>query len=223
MGIAVAAGNSSTEIDIARIQADSFNAPRDVHKPTFRRSNRRQRFHLTGACDMNFRFSPLAMGASFVVTVLLTSSVSWAHFYELGPAKDEWGLKYEGEVTAAGDKLNVSFTLADQGRLKPIYSVSLVAFSDLRKDGGRTYLVNSTFDLKPTRDGKLTGQLQIDKRFADRIMVRILTLTFDGKPQTAGARYYQIPLKHLMKKTPAPASFQTPAAIASPPAPTATK
>ena len=29
-----------------------------------------------------------------------------------------------------GDKLNVRFTLADQGRLKPIYSATVVAFSD---------------------------------------------------------------------------------------------
>lgn len=217
-------GNISTQIDIARIQADSFNNPRDVHKPTFRRSKRLQRFHLSGERDMSFRISPLAMGASFVVAVVLTSSFSWAHFYDLGPSKDEWGLKYDGEVTAAsGDKLNVSFTLADQGRLKPIYSISVVAFSDLRRDGGRTYLLNTTFDLKPTNDGKLTGQLQIGKEFADRAMIRILTLTFDGKPQTAGARYYQIPLTKFMKKVPAPASSRAPASIASPPASTATK
>jgi hypothetical protein len=100
---------------------------------------------------------------------------------------------------------------------------SVVAFSDLRKDGGRTYLLNTTFDLKPTKDGKLTGQLQIGKEFVDRAMIRILTQTFDGQPQTAGARYYQIPLKKFMKKVSAPASFQTPASIASPPASTATK
>jgi hypothetical protein len=103
--------------------------------------------------------------------------------------------------------------------------ISVVAFSDLRSDGGRTYLLNTTFDLKPTQDGKLTGQLQIDNKFADRAMIRILTQTFDGKPQPAGARYYQIPLKKFMKKAPAPsaASFQVPSSIASPPASTATK
>lgn len=105
----------------------------------------------------------------------------------------------------------------------------MIAFSDLRKDGGRTYLLSSTFDLKPTQDGKLTGQLQIGHEFADRAMIRILTLTFHGKPQTTGARYYQIPLRKFMKKVPGPASFQAPASfqvlpsIASPPASTATK
>ena len=172
---------------------------------------------------MSFRFSSMATGVLVVVAVVLMSSLGWAHFYELGPSKDEWGLKYDGEVTANGDKLNVSFTLADQGRLKQIYSVSVVAFSNLRPDGGRTYLLNSTFDLKPTKDGKLTGQLEIDKKFADRAMIRILTQTFDGKPQTAGARYYQIPLKKFIKNAPAAASSEAPAAIASPPALKVTK
>ena len=173
---------------------------------------------------MSFRFSPLGTGVLVIVAVVLMSSLGWAHFYELGPSKDEWGLKYDGEVTAASeDKLNVSFTLADQGRLKQIYSVSVVAFSNLRPDGGRTYLLNTTFDLKPTREGKLTGQLEIDKKFADRAMIRILTQTFDGKPQTAGARYYQIPLKKFMKKAPSAASSEASPSIASPPVSKVTK
>jgi hypothetical protein len=172
---------------------------------------------------MRFRFSRLAIGVLVVVAVVLMARAGWAHFYELGPSKDEWGLKYEAEVTAIEDKLNVSFTLADQGRLKPIYSVSIVAFSDLRRDGGRTYLMNTTFDMKPTKDGKLTGQLQIGKEFVDRAMIRILTVTFDGRPQPAGARYYQIPVKKFMKKSPAAGSTQAPASIASPPASKVTK
>ena len=172
---------------------------------------------------MSFRFSPLATGVLVVAAFVLMSRGSWAHFYELGPSKDEWGLKYDAEVTAAsGDKLNVLFTLADQGRLKPIYSVSVVAFSDLRPDGGRTYLLNTTFDLKPTKDGKLTGQVQIGKEFADRAMIKILTQNVDGQFQTA-ARYYDIPLKKFMKKAPAAASSQAPSSIASPPVSKVTK
>lgn len=169
---------------------------------------------------MSFRFSPKATGVLVVLSVVLMSSFVWSHFYELGPSKDEWGLKYEAEVTAIeGDKLNVSFTLADQGRLKPIYSVSVIAFSNLRPDGGRTYLLNTTIDLKPTPDGKLTGQVQIDKKFADRAMIRIMTQMFDGKFQKAGARYYQMPVTKFMKKSPS----STPSSIASPPSSKVTK
>jgi hypothetical protein len=173
---------------------------------------------------MKFRFSPLATGVLVVVAVVLISSIGWAHFYELGPSKDEWGLKYDAEVTATnGDKLNVLFTLADQGRLKPIYSVSVVAFSNPRPDGGRTYLLNTTIDLKPTKDGKLTGQVQIDKKFADRAVIRILTQMFDGRFQSAGARYYDSPLKKYLKKAPGAGSSQVTPSIASPPASKVTK
>jgi hypothetical protein len=172
---------------------------------------------------MSFRFSTLATGVLVVVAFVLIASRGWAHFYELGPSKDEWGLKYEVEVTANGDNLNVNFTLADQGRLKPIYSVSVVAFSDLRRDGGRAWLLNKTIDLKPTKDGKLTGQVQIPKELANRGMIRIMTQMFDGKFQTAGARYYQMPVTKFMKKAPAAASSPMPSSIAAPPVSKVTK
>ena len=147
---------------------------------------------------MNFRFSRLTTGVMVVAAVVLMSGRSWAVYYALGPSKDEWGLKYEVEVNAAeGDQLNVRFTLADQGRLKPIYSATVVAFSNpINNDG--SYLVKTQIDLKPTKDGKLTGQVQIPKRLADRAQIRILTQTFDGRRQTAGARLYDIPLRKFL-------------------------
>ncbi|WP_397568345.1 hypothetical protein [Schlesneria sp. T3-172] len=165
---------------------------------------------------MSFRISRWATGGLALVAVLVMAGLGWSHFYDLGPSKDEWGLKYEAEVVPQGDVLNVSFTLADQGRLKPIYSVSVVAFSDPRPGGGRAYLLNATIDLKPTADGKLAGTLQVDKKFADRALLRIMTLTFDGKPQRDGARYYQMPLKQFTKKTPALAIGPKPTALAAP-------
>jgi hypothetical protein len=55
-----------------------------------------------------------------VVGVLaLAAGQCWATFFDLGPSKDEWGLKYDVQVSPAeGNKLNVVFTLADEGRLK---------------------------------------------------------------------------------------------------------
>ena len=167
--------------------------------------------------------SGLVTGMLVFAIVLVMSGRSWAVFYSLGPSKDEWGLKYDVEVNAAdGDKLNVLFTLADEGRLKPIYSATVVAFSNPNRDGGRTYLVDAPIDLKSTKDGKLTGQAQIRKDFADRAMIRILTLMVDGRRQTSGAAYYNIPLKKFLNKAPA-ASPQAPPSIASPPASKVTK
>src|SRR5262245_8969730 len=172
---------------------------------------------------MNFRCSRLATGVLVVAAVVLMPGRSWAVYYSLGPSKDEWGLKYDVEVNATdGDKLNVHFTLADEGRLKPIYSATVIAFSNPSSDGGRTYLAKAQIDLKPTKDGKLTGQAQIRKEFADRAMVRILTLTVDGRRYTS-ASYYDIPLKKFLNRAAVAASPKTPPSIASPPASKITK
>lgn len=163
---------------------------------------------------MVFRCLPRATGLLVLIAVVLMTSSAWAVWYALGPSKDEWGVKYEGEVDATGDKLIVHFKLADQGRLKPIHSVFVMAFSNPDRTG--TNLVKTPIPLKPTEDGKLAGQVAVEKKFADRAVIRIFTLTVDGRSQmagpTAGARYYDIPLKKLTAPSPARSS------IASPPA-----
>ena len=168
---------------------------------------------------MYTRFSHLLIGALVVAAVVLMPGRSWAVFYALGPSSDEWGLKYDLEVNAtSGDELNVAFTLSDGGRLKPIYSITVVAFSKPNRDGGRSYLVKTPIELKTTKDGKLAGQVQLRKEYADIAMIRILTLTVDGRRQTAGAAYYDIPLKKFLNKAPVAAYSPTPSSIAVPPA-----
>jgi hypothetical protein len=172
---------------------------------------------------MNFHGSRWAMRVLVVAAIGLMPGSSWAVFYPLGPSKDEWGLKYEVEVNAVdSDKLNVRFTLADEGRLKPIYSATVVAFSNPSSNSG-TYLVKAQIELKSTKDGKLTGQVQIPKRLADRAQIRILTQTFDGRWQTAGAKLYDIPLKKFLGNADVAASPKTPQSIASPPSTKVTK
>ncbi|SFJ42093.1 hypothetical protein [Planctomicrobium piriforme] len=170
---------------------------------------------------MDLRVIRLATALLVVVAVVLMSSRSWAHWYGLGPSKDEWGLKYDGEVDAAnGDKLIVHFTIADQGRLKPIHSVFVMAFSNSDRTG--TNLVKTSITMQPTDDGKLTGQVEVGKEFADRAVIRIFTLTVDGRSQmagpTAGARYYDIPLKKFLNKAPLTTSPRSGSSIAPPPA-----
>ena len=175
---------------------------------------------------MVFRFLRLATGLLVVIAVVLMTSRSWAHWYGLGPSKDEWGLKYDGEVDAANsDKLTVHFTIADQGRLKPIHSVFVMAFSNPDRSG--TNLVKTSITLKPTVDGKLTGQVEVGKEFADRAVIRIFTMTVDGRSHMAGpmagARYFDISLKKFLKKAPLAASSQSGSSIAPPRASNAAK
>jgi hypothetical protein len=169
---------------------------------------------------MVFRFSSRATGSLVVIAVILMTSCGWAHWYALGPTKDEWGLKYDVKVDAAKGELIVRFTIADQGRLKPIDSVFVMAFSNPDRTG--TNLVKVPVMMKPTEDGKLTGQVEVGKEFADRAVIRIFTLTVEGRSQmagpTAGARYHDIPLKKFLKKAPLAGSSQSGSSIAPPPA-----
>jgi hypothetical protein len=169
---------------------------------------------------MVFRCLPRAAGLLVVIAVVLMASHSWAVWYALGPSKDEWGVKYDVEVDATHvDKLNVYFTLADQGKLKPIHSVFVMAFSNPNQTGAN--LVKTPITLKPTEDGKLTGNVEVGKEFADRAVIRIFTMTVDGRSQmtgpTAGARYYDVPLRKFLKKAPLAASSPSGSSIASPP------
>jgi hypothetical protein len=164
------------------------------------------------------------MGSLVVTAIMLMPGRSWAVYYPLGPSKDDWGLKYDLQASETrGDALTVRFTLVDQGRLKPIYSITVVALSKLQSDGGRSYLVKAPIELKATKDRKLAGQVQIPREFAEIAVIRILTLTVDGRPQTAGAAYYDIPLKKFLNATSVTDSSQTPASIASPPTAKVTK
>lgn len=156
-----------------------------------------------------------------LVAAVLMASSSWAHWYRLGPSKDEWGLKYDGEVHAAdGDKLVVQFTIADQGRLKPIHSVFVMAFSNPDRTG--TNLIRTAIAMKATEDGKLTGQVEIGREFADRAVIRIFAMTVDGRSQmtgpTAGARYYDIPLRKFLNNKPLAAAPQPGTTVAPTPA-----
>ena len=161
---------------------------------------------LKGERAMSIRLSRLAKCALVVAALVLTSGRGWAIYYGLGPSKDEWGLKYNVAVSEADSHtLTVEFTLADEGRLKPFFSLELVAFSPQADgQGRRSYDVKAPIELKATKDGKRTGQVQIRKEFANRAKIRILTHMVDGKRQPSGGSYYDIPIAKYLNKAPSP-------------------
>jgi hypothetical protein len=157
---------------------------------------------------MSIRLSRLAKGLLIVAAVVLLSGRSWAIYYGLPASKDEWGLKYDVAVSDGdSETVTVVFTLADEGRLKPLYSIELVAFSQQTdRQGGRSYDVKAPFQLKPTPDGKRAAQVQVRKEFVNRAKIRILTQTVDGKRQPSGGAYIDIPIGKYLKKVPETAS-----------------
>jgi len=169
---------------------------------------------LKGERAMSIRLTRLATGILVVVAIALMSGRCWATYYGLGPSQDEWGLKYGVELNDTDrDTLTVVFTLADEGRLKPFYTIELIALSkETDSKGGHSYDVKSPIEFKTTKDGRRVGQVPLRKEFADRAQIRILTNSVDGKPQTAGLAYYLIPIKKFLNKAPSEAS-----PLASPP------
>ena len=161
------------------------------------------------------RFSRRKFGAFAVAAMLLPASRSLAVFHPLGPSKDDWGLKYEVQLTAAGrDMVDVAFTLVDEGRLKPVHSYTVVALSP-RGGGSFAYDAKSQITLQPTADGKRAGQVRIRREFVDKATIRILTLRVDGRPQTQGAAQYDIPLNRFTIKS-APTGSQSVPSVAAP-------
>jgi hypothetical protein len=157
---------------------------------------------------MSIRLSRLTTGMLFLVAMVVMSDRCWAIRHALGPSKDEWKMKYDVAVyEAEDDMLTVELTVADEGRLKPFYSIDLVAFSKQTDgQGGRSYDVNVPIELKTATDGKRTGQVQIRKEFLDRAKIRIITLMVDGKRQPSGGAFYDIPIAKYLNKAPAAAS-----------------
>src|SRR5436305_10592426 len=100
-------------------------------------------------------------------------------------------MKYDIEVNDAGrDTVTVVFSVADEGRLKPFDLIELIAFSkQTDNQGGHSYDVEAPIVLKTTKDGRRAGQVQMRKEFLDRAQIRILTRTFDGKPQSVISYY----------------------------------
>ena len=99
---------------------------------------------------MNIRFSRWALGVLVVAALASMAGRAWAVYHGLPASKDNWGLKYDVAVNEAdGDKLNVVFTLEDEGRLTPLYSIELVVLSkQTDSQGGHTYDVKAPIKLK---------------------------------------------------------------------------
>jgi hypothetical protein len=136
------------QIAISRIDANSLNGKPEGHKRIRWLESETAIPHTKmGEREMSIRLSRVATGVLVLAAMALLPGLCWAVYYQLGPSKDEWGLKYDAAVSDAdGDNATVVFTLADEGRLKPFYSIEVVAFSKPDSQGGRTYDVKAPIE-----------------------------------------------------------------------------
>ncbi len=94
---------------------------------------------------------------------------------------------------------------ATEGRLKPFYTLELIAFSKKPDEQGLySYDVKQKIELKRTPEGKRVGVVQMPKECLDRAKIRILTDYVDGQEQARGLASYTIPVNKFWNKSGAP-------------------
>jgi hypothetical protein len=108
--------------------------------------------------------------------------------FELKETKEELKLDYDVKVQDnGGGRMSVTFTLADEGRIKPIFAVDLGVPS---KDGSGYYDVN--LSLKPfERDGKQVYIIHLTRELVERGELSLKTSTMDGK-KVMDWRYHRV-------------------------------
>ncbi|MGH7133175.1 MAG: hypothetical protein ACREJO_14675 [Phycisphaerales bacterium] len=115
--------------------------------------------------------------------------------FELKETKEELKLNYTVEAQDnGGGRMSVTFTLADEGRIKPLTSVDLAVPS---KDGSGYFDV--VVRLSPfERDGKKVYVMQLTRDLAERGEIDLKTHTMDGKQMIDWA-YHRVVLEKYAK------------------------
>jgi hypothetical protein len=149
--------------------------------------------------------------------LVLTADRAWAVGEILGQTKEELKLKYNVAVQDHGTgRITVVFTLADQGRLKPLYAVKLVIpGKEKEKDGGRYMDLVVSLDTKESDDGKRVARVHIRRELAERAEIWLSTSSFDGKQLVLTSYHHVIPVAKYLKNAP-PAAGKRKAAPAAP-------
>jgi hypothetical protein len=164
--------------------------------------------------------------APVVLTVLvLTTGRAWGIGFILGETKEELKLEYDVSVKDHGTgRVTVVFTLADEGRLKPLDEVQLaIPAQEKNEHGGRWMDLVVSIDMTETDGGKRVGRVHILKAWAERAQISLNTHTMDGKIDPLTRLHHVIPIAKYLN-APAAAAGRTaappakPAGAAPPPA-----
>jgi hypothetical protein len=142
-----------------------------------------------------------------VVATFAAAIATWAAVAVIDESKDnkeQFKLQYDVAVHDGGKgSVNVTFTLADEGRLKPLFDIGLYVPSEkVEKDGGR-YADLSLSLATRTVDGKKVASFELRKDWAQRAQIQLMTVTLDGKrQQSTGSTAYVIPVAKYLDNKP---------------------
>jgi len=136
-----------------------------------------------------------------MAVLVIPASFALALGFRLGESKDELELKYDISVYDHDTgRVTVTFTLEDEGRLKPITSIDLhIPSTEMHDSGG--FKSDLTLSMATSKEGtKQVGRVHIRKDWAARAEIQIKTGHLNGKQELATWYYHAIPLKDLMAR-----------------------
>ena len=135
----------------------------------------------------------LCLSSIVVAALIPTTTPAWAEGFGLGETKQQLNLNYEVSVKDHGTgRVTVTFTLADEGRLKPLSSIDLsIPSKDRHKSGG--YMSDLSLSLATRNvDEKQVASVHLKKELAERAQIQLKTRNLDGKREPLTWYYHSI-------------------------------
>ncbi len=133
-------------------------------------------------------------------TLAMTTSPAWALGFELGESKEKLKLDYKVTVYDHGTgRVTITFTLADEGRLKPLNSIDFyIPSTDKHKSGGN--MADLVLSLATREvDGKQVARIHVKKELIEKAEIQLKTSHLDGKQEPLTWYYHSIPIAGFMK------------------------
>ena len=136
---------------------------------------------------------------------ILTANRVLAMGFILGETKEELKLQYDVVVHDHGNgRATIEFTLTDEGRLTPVYGISLeIPAQEKDKDGGYSSDLSVPLEWKKSADGKRVARFEIRKDWAERAAIWLTTDSLDGKQLGLTRYHHVIPVVKYLKDAPA--------------------
>ena len=136
---------------------------------------------------------------SVIAALVIPASLALAVGFQLGESKQKLQLKYDASVYDHDTgRVTVTFSLEDEGRLKPIDSVDLsIPSKEKHTSGG--YKSDLTVSMATRKEGnKQVARVHIRKDWAARAEILLKTGHLDGKQEAMTWYYHSVPLKEIV-------------------------
>ena len=138
---------------------------------------------------------------SVIAALVIPASFALAEGFQLGESKEKLQLEYDVSVYDHDTgRVTITFSLEDEGRLKPIESIDLsIASKEKHLSGG--YKSDLTISMATRKEGnKQVARVHIRKDWAARAEIQLKTGHLDGKQEALTCHYHSVPLKELVAR-----------------------